>query len=74
MKGKGLRKLPKDLAKAVIATALENYDRNSDKIDDKISKEAYMLGYLHGFEGAWAMYTDEDDEIMRRYGEDDSNN
>lgn len=69
MREKGLRKLPQDLAKAVLSTAEKNYEKNKDLLEGE-DKKKYMLGYLHGFEAAWAMYTEDDEEVLRIYDGD----
>lgn len=62
------RKLPKELLNSILHAAEINYDNNENEIKKLSEKDAYMLAFVNGYETAWAIYTDEDEEALRKYG------
>lgn len=62
-----MRKLPKDMAQVILTTAEKNFDNNKHKFNNMEDKQLYMMAYLQGFEAAWSIYTDDDEEVLKKY-------
>lgn len=62
-----LRKLPKAMAETVLSAGERNYIANAEKFKNMDFKMIYMMGYLHGFEGAWDTYTADAEEVLKEH-------
>lgn len=63
------KKLPEGLLKAVLHAAEINYNKNEKELEKLAAKDAYLLAFINGYETAWSVYTDEDEEVLEKYGE-----
>lgn len=73
MDKKSLQKLPEEMATVIVTTAEKNYDNNLDKFKDMPEKQIYMVAYLQGYEAAWSIYTDDDEDVLEKYDNNHKN-